>query len=290
MWTICRLTFLFSLVLAFCLLKAGHAYADDTAPFRVLAIGQSNMEGRFGPAAAPSDSAARIFAWNWSVEEWAPAVLGSIPFRPLFAGSGAANNLSYVFANEISQECDIDVYTVLLASGGKRIEYFLPNFVLRDNGWENNQSDSRFGNSLADEIMGQDGTAAVALRSSGGGVFDAVLIHQGEANNLDIIEEPGVYQAQIRALISELRRRRLVGDDTAIIVGGINPGYPGGEAHQLAINELRHEGIGVVSWQGVEDVGDIIGDNNQHATGRGLTELGIRYFEEFMRLSGDCPN
>ena len=69
----------------------------------------------------------------------------------------------------------------------------------------------------------------------------------------------------------------------------IRDSYRGGEAHRIAIEQLANEGLGVVDWRGIEDVRSVSGESNNHATGNGLTELGLRYFEEYMRLVRDCP-
>lgn len=261
----------------------------DPTTVRVLAIGQSNIEGRYGPAISPYDLENELRAWNWSQDIWVPAELGSLPFAGVVRIKDPANNLAYVFAGKLAMHCQVDVDTVLLASGGKRIEYFLPNYVLEANGWVNEQNAPPFGASLADEILGSTGDAALALQTSEGLAYDVVLVHQGEANNEDILENAEPYLAKLRALVAELRLRKLVSEDTPILFGGINPDYRGGEAHRIAIEQLANEGLGVVDWRGIEDVRSVSGESNNHATGNGLTELGLRYFEEYMRLVRDCP-
>ena len=259
---------------------------EPTKTVRILAFGQSNMLGAYGPAPKSSVSIARLRAWDWSSDKWVPAVLGTRPFGNIVGTSEPANNLAYVFADQLSETCSVNVDIVLLAANGKRIEYFLPNFILEQSGWVNNQTSPPFGNSLADEILGSNGDAIKALQASGGNLFEIVLIHQGEANNEDILKNATPYQKKLNSLFNEIKARKLSDANTSIIVGGINPGYPGGLAHYNAIMDLKSSKVGIVDWTGIEDVGDISSENNQHATGPGLTELGNRYFNEFMRING----
>lgn len=259
-------------------------------PFRVLAIGQSNMEGRYGPPAPPSETRQRLRAWNWSADEWRPAILGELPFRPMVRILTPANNLAYVFAGIVADRCQVDVDIVLLAAGGKRIEYFLPQSVLEANSWENAVDTHPFGKSLADEILGETGDSRQALEASGGSTFDVVIVHQGEANNQDILKDSEPYEQKLRALVQELRARDLVSAATPIIFGGINPQYVGAAAHQNVLERLAEEGFGVVVWEGVEDVRSVSGEGNFHATGHGLTQLGERYAKEYFRMIDRCPS
>lgn len=123
----------------------------------VLAFGQSNMEGRFGPAVGYKDPDPRIRVWNWKNNEWQIAELGVFPFWKARGLLEPANNLAYVFAKRLVDECSVNVDLTLLTSGGMRLEYFLPLYVIRKHGWSNRQATAHFGPTLSDDLLEEQG-------------------------------------------------------------------------------------------------------------------------------------
>lgn len=253
----------------------------DDDPIAVLAIGQSNMVGRYGPAETVMANSVKV----WTGSEWVAAVLGQPPFMRDRVTNGVANNLSFVFAEQLAEASQCEVRLVLLASDGKRIEYFLPNFILERNDWENHQESTRFGGSLAEEIFGTNGTAATALDDINISHFDVVLVHQGEANFAPQAEYPWVYENKVIALLEEMVRRDIVSNSTQFLFGHINPDYYFSREHRIALESLEYENLSVIEWAGIEDVGSVDGNGDPHATGRGLQALGERYYETFQRHS-----
>jgi hypothetical protein len=257
-------------------------------PISILAIGQSNMVGRFGPSdgSSPPSEAAR--AWDYKADKWTKAVLGKRPFWPAKGAPGAAGNLAYTFAQLLAKKCGGPVYLVILASGGKRIEYFLPEDVLAEHGWTNKKESRQFGSSLADEIMDEAGDAKRALSDIGAVSYNVLLVHQGESNSAGNGDLYAVYAQKAQALLKALRRSGVINEDTVSIFGEISRGYARSAEQRAALRKIQ--GIGVVPWDGIETFDKLAGNHNRHATGRGLNELGHRYFDTYMRLvSGACP-
>lgn len=248
-------------------------------PIAVLAIGQSNMLGKYGPAGHIISDRVQV----WVDRSWRRAVLGEPPFQRDRTNNEAANNLAFVFATKLAEHEQRDVRLVLLASDGKRIEFFLPNTVLRRNEWENNQRSRSFGTSLADEIFGVSGAATTCLHDLGKSHFDIVLIHQGEANFAPVAEYPWVYRDKVKALIQEFHQRKLTAGSTQFILGHINPRYHFAREHRAALLPLSGENVMVAEWEGVEDVGSVANSQDAHATGRGLQTLGQLYFEAYLK-------
>ena len=154
----------------------------------------------------------------------------------------------------------------------------MPNTVLTANGWTNTQT-SVFGTSAADELMGSTGTAFTALSSLSKSQFDVVIMHQGEAN----VDAASVYLAKLEAQYAEMHARGLLTlGTTPIIMGYINPAYPNAADHGSAVASFvaAHANCVSVPWSGIQTVG---GGNN-HATGMGLEQLGVRYFNAYSAL------
>ena len=264
------------------------AHADTV---RVLAVGQSNMEGRFGPASHyyQYPSIPEIRSWDYVEDRWEQAHLGERPFSMNDTGDKPANNASYVFAQRVRDEFGDNVDVTLLASGGKRIEYFLPNYLLNRHGWVNTQSSPNFGNSLADEIFGHTGDAKIALPP--GEVYDVVLFLQGEANfnrNQVPVESAAEYAHKMTVFVDELWNRDYIDESSVVIFSNINPKYEYAHIHREALQMVISDQIDVIEWRGLLDVGDYRDDGvgNNHATGWGLSDLADRYFQKYLELTG----
>lgn len=241
----------------------------------VLAWGQSNMEGAYGPSPSSGVYSPTIRAWSLASNAFETATLGASPFR---IGSPTPNNLAFVFCKELARHIETAVDLVLIAAGGMKIEHFMPNTVLSANGWTNSQT-SIFGASAADELMGTGGVALNALGSLGKSAFDVVIMHQGEAN----VDSASVYLAKLEAQYAEMANRGLLTlGQTPIVMGYINPSYSNAADHGAAVASFvsAHSKCGSVPWSGIQTVG---GGNN-HATGLGLEQLGVRYFNAFSAL------
>ncbi len=252
----------------------------------ILAIGQSNLEGRYGPALTVPAHKRTVRAFDLAARQWSDAKLGRNPFKTIVRSTIPAHNLVFEFAHRYASICDDDADIVLLASGGKRIEFFLPGEVLAENGWRSEQTDPDFGNSLAGEIFAADGAAKQALAAAGHAAFEVLLIHQGEANFADPpMDAPEAYALKLRRLIEELERRGLIRPTTPIVLGEINPLYLGAWLmHRQALANFTDARTRVVRWDaGIECAKAVIGENNSHASGRGLAELGKRYFEAYVQ-------
>lgn len=210
----------------------------SASPLNVLAFGQSNMEGFFGPAVGYDSPDERIRVWDWRQDKWRLAKLGVAPFHRAKGSSEPANNLAYVFARLLAQQCDVGVNLTFLAAGGMRIEYFMPPELLAERGWVNTQESKAFGTSLSDELLSPAGDAAMALRATGAYRYDAVLIHQGEANSLKDGDTAEVYAGKLRALLAEMTWRGLIDPRTPVILGTINGAYPRARDHARAVESL----------------------------------------------------
>lgn len=233
----------------------------------VLAIGQSNMEGRFGPVdPAFTDVDERINVWSLAACRWIPAHLGKEPFYQAKGSRGPANNLAYVFSQTLAEDRGAIIRLVLLARGGVPIETFLP------------------GGDMAPDLLAPRGHAAQALRSLGKSAYDVLLVHQGEANFTDPDFEPAeTYADKLRDLLARLTDAGLVNRKTKIVMGEISAGYRGSVEHAKALRMLSDH-CAIARWSGVETVGLRDGTGNQHATGNGLQLLGERYFRAYERL------
>lgn len=249
----------------------------------ILAIGQSNMEGRYGPAQSVINHGRSMEAWDWKANGWVDAELGQLPFGSILGSAEPAHNLAFEFAQQLSSHCETDTNLVLLSSSGKRIEYFLPEAVLLENGWVTDQTDYNFGSSLSDEIFAQDGDAKTALSALNKKAFDVLLIHQGEGNFSGALDSVEDYTSKMRALIGALEDEVLIDESTPIVLGTINANYKGASQHAQSVLSLDRANLTVAEWDGIETVGD----GNNHATGKGLQQLGIRFFEGFLRLDAN---
>lgn len=264
---------------------------NESESLTILAVGQSNMEGLFGPVETSSVPGVQV--WDHVDDSWKPAVLGIKPFKQARNMAGPGNNIAFVFAREAMLRCNLEsVNLVFLASGGKRIEYFLPEDTLTDKKWINPQSSNEFGSSLADEIFSDGGDTKLALQSIGRKNFDIVLVHQGEANVTikagPPIDSAELYASKIQAFISELQKRGLVLNESPVILGTINPGYQHAQNQWDGAQLLVSDSVRIVKWENVESIGELENTGDKHATGRGLERLGLDYFDAYQQIKNGC--
>lgn len=276
------------LALMICLLLQ----TPSLAAVHILAVGQSNMEGRFGPA--PNTTAdPRIQLWDWYKREFNTAELGEFPFYPDPKIGEPANNLVFAFARRLVEKCDTNIYITLIAAGSMKIEFFIPQPILDSHSWKNTQYWRFFDQSASDELFSPTGTAIAALQASGGNRYDILLMHQGEANFAQEgdIDSAGQYAGKVKTFIQALTSRGLLRRESLSILGTINAKYPGAQSQHQAVMSLQTPTTGVATWEGIEvfDTPGVPGD--RHATGSGLEELGSRYFDTYWRMSGGtCPD
>lgn len=263
------------------------AHAD---PISILAFGQSGMAGQFGPIMSDGIYSRDFQAWDVTSNGWVTASLGTQPFS-----SGSTNNLAFVFAKEVARYCEAEIRMVLIASGGKKIEYFLPTVALSAHGWTNSQSSALYGSSAAEELMGVSpyGDAIPALQSLGASRYDIAIMHQGEANAV-AGDSSATYEAKLSVLLDELDARGLIdltGGGTSVLLGHINAAYAGAANQASAIESFAsgYANVSTVAWAGIA-TRQPYDPNDYHATGLGLEQLGVRYFREWVALSGGvCP-
>lgn len=265
--------------------QSQHNESED--PFVILAIGQSNMEGRYGSDLDDESVSGKVKAWNLYTQSFEQAQLGNFPFGGNAGGfGGKANNLALRFAIRVHEDTGRPVYIILLAVGGKRIEYFLQDQVLVENNWvyREDQPHKLFGESLSDEIFGDENEAYKALSELKRSKVEVVLIHQGEANVVLGDSEESLIK-KYSVFLNELKRMSYMAQSTPVIFGEINARYPNSQNQRQAIKFLsaKSANVSYVKWDGIDEVGEIAGrpGYNNHASGLGLQELGDRYYEQF---------
>jgi len=264
---------------------------DDLSgdPFVILAIGQSNMEGRYGSDLDDESVYGNLLAWITSTQTFGRCQLGKPPFGGNAGGfGGKANNLALRFGIRVHEATGRPVRIFLFAVGGKRIEYFLRKQILSDNDWnyEDGKPHAQFKKSLGDEIFGEDNEITKGLSRIGQKHVDVVLVHQGEANVV-VGDSTDSLMKKYTILLEELNRMDYTRHLTPIIFGEINSRYPNSQNQRDAIRllSLNHPAVSFVHWDGIDEVGEIEGrpGYNNHASGLGLQQLGDRYYEAFQR-------
>lgn len=246
----------------------------------VLAIGQSNMEGNYGPPPARLRKPdRREQVWNFWSHSFTPSRLGQRPFW--MTPDGPANCPAFVFCRHLSRRRNVFSNLVLLTSVGKKLEFFLPESVLDHRGWTNGQTCSRHGETLATALFSLSGHARQALRALNRSAYDIILIHQGEGNFTNgMMDDEETYFRKISAFLEELTRNGLRDRSTLVVLGKISSAYVGSDAHARALDRLKAETVAIVEWSGIPAVGG----RDLHASPAGLTMLGERYFDQYMAL------
>lgn len=237
--------------------------------------------GRYGPVVAPPPRD-DVRAWDWKQRMFVPAQLGVLPFWPVPKVGGPAANLGYTLACAIADRLRTPVTINLLASDGRRIEYFLPAEVLAARGWVNKQKPCRhFGPSMALHLFGEDSSARLCLQAAGKSAYDLIAVHQGEAQVSNPVDSAEDILEKYRALIAALRDNDLASPSTEILFGRISPKYKFEGNHAAALEALEKDGIASAEWRDIEDLDAIGVSGDAHASGAGLTQLGMRYFEQW---------
>ena len=152
-----------------------------TTPIVLLAIGQSNMASIAAQTGGDTSSDSEVFIWNNSSYD---ALVNGTQFNVATSGVAPldhnnANNLAFQTAKALRKKTLRPVYVILCARGAHKIEAFMSDSTLSENGWSNTNAYD-----LYDFIAANVPNALAAVPGSPSTV-DAVIIHQGEANNAD---------------------------------------------------------------------------------------------------------
>ncbi|MCI5042302.1 MAG: sialate O-acetylesterase [Donghicola eburneus] len=243
---------------------------------RILAFGQSNMQGRFGPSDSYMPPNPRVRVWNYKKQVWQTATLGKFPFFQANNCEGAAGNLAYHFSHLIAKYHRRSTDLVLLASDGKRIEFFIEPERLKENGWRCEYRDRvPFGKSMSLHLSG-----GLAEKAHKLGPYDIVIVHQGEANFKAPADSPKDYQKKLEVLLIQLRDSGVIGSGTKVILGEISQKAPNREKHSFAIKSLSSPNLAISDWGNA----DLVSNDRLHADGNGLKSLGQSYMEAYLSL------
>lgn len=224
-----------------------------------LLIGQSNMAGRgFVSEAVPVDLSRIKLLRNGL---WTPA------FRPFSADRGFAGVcLAERFAEKCTAEQAADAGIIACADGGTRLEQWMPGQPLYDNAVNN---------------------ARLAMRSS---QLAGILWHQGESDMADGRRQ--VYEQNFKSFLQALRRD-LGAEDVPFLIGGLGDFLaecsliaPEVRCNYTKVNKIleaiaaQEKNVGFVSAKGLGANPD-----NLHFSAAALHEFGLRYYEEYKKLS-----
>lgn len=245
-------------------------------PFVILALGQSNMTGNNQSYGGDFTIDPDVFMWDTDLAsgtcvfgtKFQRAAFGTPPMNGISAGINE-QILAYNVAKNVRQTINKKVYVVQVARGGHRIEAFLSDSVLSANSW------SRSTNQDLSLLMYPGlGTALAAVPGSPT-KFDAVILQQGEANNLDGAD---TYARKLVALIDELHTNTFIEKQQTVFVAGqlcFSNANVHFDRHTWAMKRAQYErpNFKIVFTKGVE----VFAAGAVHFSGKGLNELGKRY-------------
>lgn len=234
------------------------------APMQIyLLAGQSNMAGRGVVAEADRKVHPNVFALD-RAQKWVPAV-DPIHFDKSVAGVGPGRSFGLAVA---SANPNVAIGLVPAAVGGSPIR-----------SWEPGALDSATNTHPYDDAIAR---ARVAMQS---GELKAILWHQGESDG-NAAQAP-LYEQRLRALIERFRRD-LGNPSLPFLIGQLGrfdgvPWSPARErvdsAHRALAREMPN--VAFVPANGLTHKGDQI-----HFSAESARELGMRYAEVWLRLSG----
>lgn len=236
----------------------------------VLVAGQSNAQGTTGATNGDATIQPGVKVWNSQAmgngTAWADAAYGVKPFN--IGNSPWSRSIGIGFANELRRLARCDVYVIVKAEGGRRIETFLKPATLSANGWSAGTDNSVYlYPDIANAIAVIPGTSKTKL--------DYILWQQGEAN--EAVDDATSYAAKLTALVGDLTAEGVYDADvTKMFCGGLIPGHAWRTVHK---NAVLTAGLGYVHGDGLPDQGDGL-----HYTGDGLMRLGARYARSIWML------
>jgi len=231
--------------------------------FVVLLAGQSNAQGTIGATDGDRTILPGVKVWNSPAmgegTAWVDAAYGAQPFNIGAAPWSASVGIG--FANLLHAATGREVYLIVKAEGGRRIETFLKPATLAANGWSAGVDNSVYlYPDVADAIAAIPGRAKTTL--------DFVLWQQGEANST--VDDATTYAAKLTALVGDLTSGGLYNpDNTHMMCGGLIPGHAWRDVHKAAVLAA---GLLYVHGDGLPDQGDGL-----HYTGAGLLAMGQRF-------------
>lgn len=251
-------------------------------PIVLLCMGQSNMRSvssqNTGWIPAPKEA---VKFWNSQAApmadgtDWVTGQLGQNPF----VGGASVNNLAYQAAHELHRRTGRQVYVILAALGGHRIESFMNSVDLANNGWAQTPGQA----DLFTFIMAQ---AALALPLVPGAPtsVDAILMQQGEANKEDQVE---VYANKARVMLKRFENNGLtVRNKTDIVFGELLVGANNGRYRVRHLSALERLQMGtrqdafprfkIARSTGLQPVTLI---DDLHFSGSDLVALGKRHID-----------
>ena len=231
-----------------------------------LLIGQSNMAGRGTIEEQDKRPHPRVFMLN-KAGDWTPAV-DPLHFDKRVAGTG----LGKTFAVQIAEaDPAITVGLIPCAVGGSPIDSWKPGQFYpptKSHPWD-------------DAIR----RARLALKP---GVLKGILWHQGESDSTDRLA--AAYEPKLHDLVARLRRE-LRAPEVPFLVGQMgqfrdrpwkDARRKVDKAHQDLPAKVPHTAF--VSSAGLQHKGDKV-----HFGAASYRELGRRYAEAYLKLTGDRP-
>jgi len=231
--------------------------------FVVLVAGQSNAQGTSGATNGDRTILPGVKVWNSPAmgngTSWIDAEYGVAPFN--IGADPWSASISIGFANMLWAETGREVYLIVKAEGGRRIETFLKPATLAANGWSAGTDNSVY---LYPDV--EDAISAIPGRAKT--TLDYILWQQGEANST--VDDATTYAAKLTALVGDFTAEGLYdADNTRMMCGGLIPGHTWRAVHKTAV---LNAGLLYVHGDELPDQGDGL-----HYTGAGLLSLGQRY-------------
>lgn len=246
-------------------------YQAGSEPLVLLGMGASNMLGHSAATDGDHTISSGVYVWNGTASTegtgFIPAAFGTAPFN--IASPPHANSLLIHAANSLKASTGRDVYLIIVAMGGRKIEAFISPQTLAANGWS-------YGTDLTPFMYPQILNACLAVPGRNSPFPDLILWQQGHANQAD---SAAVYAAKLRALIDDLRVEGVLWEgQTRMTFGQLVPddSYLTTHASALATVAADSALFKVVSTSGLTDVGDDL-----HFTGASLVTLGQRHAAAF---------
>jgi hypothetical protein len=224
---------------------------------RVLVSGQSNSLGISPGGPNWSLLSPNIRVWD-NVNPYTS--VGSQWVTPEVARAGGTfwmhttrNNFAVWFCDKLARATFETVDLTIVGREGRGIEYWSE---------ERPQNDS-----LLHQLTN-------VYAATGQGPADIFLMHQGEANSG---EDPALYRPPFLRLLSSLKSRNIIDENTIVIVGGLaheNQNYV--RFTERALHSLTKLGIAFASSHGLPTTDGV------HFTGQALFKLGaVRYFSAY---------
>lgn len=245
-------------------------YDAGSEPIVILGMGQSNMVGNASSTTGSHTIASGVYVWNGDFDThgtaFIPAAFGTAPFN--VGADPWANNLMIHAANSLKAATGRDVYIIMVADGGRKIECFLTPEMLAANGWTSAVNFTPF---MYPDIV----AACEAVPDRVSPFPDLILWQQGEANSGDTM---AAYRSKLHALIDDLSAHGvLYGGNTKMTIGGLVPVNAFYADHKTACESAAgsYSYVKYIQTTGLADTDGL------HFTGAALVTLGTAHAEAF---------